>query len=93
LIEQESGVRSQESGVRSQESGVRSQINLYQIIMSKVTSIEKARSAKLKKTAIAPNADGFTPCSPDMTICGDCIDNRTRKKCPRLKEWLAKQER
>ena len=38
------------------------------------------------------NSDGFTPCSPDMTICGDCVDNRTKKKCPRLKEWMAKQQ-
>ncbi len=61
--------------------------------MSNVTSIQKARSAKAKKTANIQNSDGFTPCSPDMTICGDCIDNRTKKKCPRLKEWLAKKER
>jgi len=26
-----------------------------------------------------------------MTICGDCTDNRAKKKCPRLKEWLAKR--
>ncbi len=61
--------------------------------MRNVTSIEKARSAKLKKTANTRSADGFTPCSPDMTICGDCIDNREKRKCPRLKEWLAKKER
>jgi hypothetical protein len=60
--------------------------------MAKVTSIDKARSAKIKKEAITPhNTDGFTPCSPDMTICGDCADNRANKKCPRLKEWLAKR--
>jgi len=61
-------------------------------IMSKVTSIDKARSAKTKKTADAHASEGFTPCSQDMTICGDCIDNRAKKKCPRLKEWLAKRE-
>jgi hypothetical protein len=59
--------------------------------MSKVANIEKARSAKLKKAANTHSPDGFTPCSPDMTICGDCTDNRTKKKCPRLKEWLAKR--
>jgi len=59
--------------------------------MSKVANIEKARSAKAKKTANVLTSDGFTPCSPDMTICGDCIDNRAKKKCPRLKEWLAKR--
>ncbi len=60
--------------------------------MSNVTSIQKARSAKLKKAANTSNVDGFTPCSQDMTICGDCTDNRAKKKCPRLKEWLAKKE-
>jgi len=60
--------------------------------MSKVTSIDKARSAKAKKET-AFHHDGFTPCSPDMTICGDCADNRARQKCPRLKEWLAKRQR
>lgn len=59
--------------------------------MAKVTSIDKARSAKAKKEANAHSVDGFTPCSPDMTICGDCTDNRAKKKCPRLKEWLAKK--
>jgi hypothetical protein len=59
--------------------------------MAKVTDIDKARSAKTKKEALAPHNDGFTPCSPDMTICGDCTDNRAKKKCPRLKEWLAKR--
>jgi hypothetical protein len=60
--------------------------------MSKVTSIEKARIAKSVKTSHSTGSDGFTPCSPDMTICGDCTDNRAKKKCPRLKEWLAKRE-
>jgi hypothetical protein len=59
--------------------------------MVKVTNIEKARSAKKQKEANTHRVDGFTPCSPDMTICGDCIDNRAKKKCPRLKEWLAKR--
>jgi len=61
--------------------------------MPKVASIEKARSAKIKKALDALSPAGFSPCSPDMTICGDCADNRTKKKCPRLKEWLAKKER
>jgi hypothetical protein len=61
--------------------------------MPKVTNIEIARSAKVKEAADSHRVDGFSPCSPDMTICGDCFDNRTKKKCPRLKEWLAKKER
>jgi hypothetical protein len=61
--------------------------------MPKVASIDKARSAKLKKAANINSADGFTPCSQDMTICGDCTDNRAKRKCPRLKELLAKKER
>ncbi len=61
--------------------------------MSKVSSIDKARSAKMKKNAAANEHEGFTPCSPDMTICGDCDDNRAKKKCPRLKEWLARREK
>jgi hypothetical protein len=59
--------------------------------MSKVTSIQKAREAK-NKSAGSHNHDGFTPCSQDMTICGDCEGNRVKKKCPRLKEWLAKRQ-
>jgi hypothetical protein len=58
--------------------------------MTKVTSIDRARSAKVKKAA-SSNHDGFTPCSQDMTICGDCDGNRAKNKCPRLKEWLAKR--
>ncbi len=60
--------------------------------MSKVTSIEKAQSAKAKKAANIHSSEGFIPCSQDMTICGDCEGNRAKKKCPRLKEWLAKRE-
>jgi len=59
--------------------------------MSKATSIEQAQSEKTKKTAKTHSAEGFTPCSQDMTICGDCEGNRAKKKCPRLKEWLAKR--
>jgi hypothetical protein len=58
--------------------------------MAKVTNIEKAREAKAKKAAVSH--DGFVPCSQDMTICGDCEGNRSKKKCPRLKEWLAKRK-
>jgi hypothetical protein len=61
--------------------------------MSKITSIEKARAAKFKNTTITGSSEGFIPCSQDMTICGDCDDNRAKKKCPRFKEWLAKRER
>jgi hypothetical protein len=60
--------------------------------MSKVTSIERARTAKTQKKEIESSPEGFTPCSQDMTICGDCDDNRAKKKCPRFKEWLAKRE-
>ncbi len=61
-------------------------------IRSKATGIEKARIAKDKKAGNTRGAEGFTPCSQDMTICGDCAGNREKKKCPRLKEWLAKRE-
>jgi hypothetical protein len=59
--------------------------------MSKVTSIDKARSAKTKKAADIRRSQDFVPCSQDMTICGDCDGNRAKEKCPRLKEWLAKR--
>ncbi len=59
--------------------------------MAKVSSIQKARNAK-KKPQGNVDYEGFTPCSQDMTICGDCADNRAKKKCPRLKEWLAKRQ-
>jgi len=61
--------------------------------MAKVASIEKARSAKSQKAANTQNSGGFTPCSQDMTICGDCDGNRAKNKCPRLKEWLARRGR
>lgn len=63
-----------------------------EVLMSKVSSIHKAREQKQKHDTPASNHPGFTPCSPDMTICGDCEGNRRVKKCPRLKEWLAKQQ-
>ncbi len=59
--------------------------------MAKVTSIEKARSAKMKQSVNTQSSEGFTPCSQDMTICGDCDGNRAKNKCPRLKEWLARR--
>jgi len=68
------------------------EFGIYYLIMSKVTSIEKARSAKIKKEAAAHSSGGFVPCSQDMTICGDCDGNRAKKKCPRLKEWVAKRD-
>ncbi len=63
--------------------------------MSKVTSIAKVRKAKAKNKKVEDtrNSEGFSPCSQDMTICGDCDRNRAKKTCPRLKEWLAKKER
>lgn len=60
--------------------------------MSKVTNISKAREKKTQKAEAAIGRTGFQPCSPDMTICGDCQDNRTKNKCPRLKEWLARRK-
>lgn len=58
--------------------------------MRKVIEITKARSSR-SKTAAVPETTGFIPCSQDMTICGDCDGNRAKRKCPRLKEWLAKK--
>ncbi len=60
--------------------------------MSKVVSIEKARESKHRKSGAGVRHDGFDPCSPDMTICGDCAGNRSKNKCPRIKEWLAKRQ-
>ena len=59
--------------------------------MAKVTNINKVREKKQGKTDVPVKHDGFQPCSPDMTICGDCEGNRRVQKCPRLKEWLAKR--
>ena len=59
--------------------------------MAKVTNISKARERKQQVPAKPTKHEGFQPCSPDMTICGDCTDNRSKRKCPRLKEWLAKR--
>ena len=65
---------------------------VQKVSMAKVTNISKAREKKRARAGISQHV-GFTPCSPDMTICGDCTDNRSKNKCPRLKEWLAKQGR
>ena len=59
--------------------------------MSKVTSISKAHETGKQKAETALRREGFQPCSPDMTICGDCEDNRGKNKCPRLKEWIGKK--
>ena len=59
--------------------------------MSKMASISKARKTRKQKADTTVRQDGFAPCSPDMTICGDCTDNRAKNTCPRLKEWLAKR--
>jgi hypothetical protein len=59
--------------------------------MAKVIKIQKARERKRQKPETAVHHESFQPCSPDMTICGDCTDNRAKKKCPRLKEWLIKR--
>ncbi len=60
--------------------------------MAKVSSIDQARNAKNNKIH-SSSTDGFSPCSQDMTICGDCEGNRAKNKCPRLKEWLAKRNK
>ncbi len=57
--------------------------------MATISSIGKARSAITQKKAKGSRSESFTPCSQDMTICGDCEGNRAKNKCPRLKEWLA----
>jgi hypothetical protein len=62
-------------------------------MMAKVMHSGRMRSSKIRKEVNAQRSDDFTPCSQDMTICGDCEGNRAKKKCPRLKEWLAKRER
>jgi hypothetical protein len=55
--------------------------------------MKKFREAKELKAARKPQQhEGFQPCSPDMTMCGDCADNRAKKKCPRLAEWLARRQ-
>jgi hypothetical protein len=59
--------------------------------MSRVTHISKAREKKKQKVDTTERRDGFVPCSPDMTICGDCEDSRAKNKCPRLKEWQEKR--
>ncbi len=61
--------------------------------MENVTTIKKARSAKNKKIENTHSSEGFTPCSQDMTICGDCDRSRAKNTCPRLKEWLAKHKK
>ena len=60
--------------------------------MSKIIDINKARKSNAKKASDTHSPEGFNACSQDMTICGDCEGNRAKKKCPRLKEWLAKRE-
>jgi len=50
------------------------------------------KSGKTGKDVNAQSSDGFTPCSQDMTICGDCEGNRAKTQCPRLKEWLSKRD-
>ncbi len=59
--------------------------------MSRIMNINTARDKKREKALAASQHEGFQPCSPDMTICGDCADNRAKKRCPRLAEWLAKR--
>jgi hypothetical protein len=60
--------------------------------MAKVMKSGSTRSWKTRKEANIHRSDDFTPCSQDMTICGDCEGNRAKKKCPRLKEWLTQKE-
>jgi len=59
--------------------------------MSTVTSISKTSKTKKQKAETASRREEFQPCSPDMTICGDCQDNRAKNECPRLKEWMVKR--
>jgi hypothetical protein len=59
--------------------------------MDKITNIKKEREKKRQVAGTAGQHEGFQPCSQDMTICGDCEGNRAKKKCPRLREWLAKR--
>jgi hypothetical protein len=59
--------------------------------MSKITNISRVREKKAQRNGGEMRHEGFRVCSPDMTICGDCQDNRSKNKCPRLKEWLARQ--
>jgi len=61
-------------------------------MMAKVTHGGSMKSGKTRKAGDSVRSDGFTPCSQDMTICGDCEGNRAKKQCPRLKEWLSKRE-
>jgi len=60
--------------------------------MAKGTHSGRMQNGETRKETNAHCSDGFTPCSQDMTICGDCEGNRRKQKCPRLKEWLAKRE-
>jgi len=60
--------------------------------MSKGTGIQRVREKKKQRTTSFVQHNRFAPCSPDMTICGDCEDNRAQNKCPRLKEWLEKRK-
>jgi len=62
--------------------------------MDDVESRSQRESAEHKEqeTSVTVGHERFTPCSQDMTICGDCGGNRAKKRCPRLKEWLAKKE-
>lgn len=61
--------------------------------MPKVVSIKRPGRTQRPGEPPAKEHSGFTPCSPDMTICGDCADNRAKQKCPRLREWLARHTR
>jgi hypothetical protein len=54
--------------------------------MPKVTNIGKVRAKQQAKAEAVSRHAGFTPCSQDMTICGDCADNRAKRKCPRMQE-------
>jgi|GEM_PF-2004202 hypothetical protein len=55
-----------------------------------IKAAPRKREEKAKASSVHDH-EGFVPCSQDMTICGDCEDNRAKKKCPRLKEWKAKK--
>jgi len=60
--------------------------------MPKITNISKAREKRTQKDDAASRHEGFQPCSPDMTICGDCQDNRAKNKCPVSKSGLQNRD-
>ena len=81
---------------RADHVGVKTATRLPRSIKEKhgydCNQYRKSAQREDQKAANTHSADGFTPCSQDMTICGDCEGNRSKKKCPRLKEWAEKRK-